>query len=142
VRASAPASICARPYYGHFVAVVFAQDLDRVRYALGIGVRAEIGRHFDIVGRFPDRLAHLDRRPVVLLFPLDFAAERRRFLDNGKDRHNGVEAQLRIAGGGQARHQFGLAVGVGEGRIDQVHEFDGGDGCRVAQRRAIDGLAL
>ena len=91
-------------------------------------------------GRLVDRLAHLDRRPVVLLLPLDLAAERRGLLDDREDRHDRVEAELGVARRRQARHQLGLAVGVRERRVDQVHQLDRRDRGRVDHRGAVDRL--
>src|SRR5580658_4803965 len=61
-------------------------------------MRQKIGGNANIFPFFPDRLPHLDRRPVVLLFPLNLASKRRGFLDDGEDRHHGVETEFGMPG--------------------------------------------
>ena len=118
-----------------------AQELDGVDHAAAVRMVEQVVGDPDVVRALVDRLLHLDRRPVVLLLPLDLAAERRGLLDDREDGHDRVEAEDRVPGRGQARHQLGLAVGVGERRVDEVHELDGGHRGGVDQRRPVDGLA-
>ena len=125
---------------GHFVAVFLLEQADGVEDAFRVLVREEIGRDVDVVHVFPDRLAHLDRGPVVLLLPLDLAAQRGGFLNNGKDRHDAVETQLGVPGGREPGHQFRVPVGVRKGGVDQVHQLHRGDGRRIAYGRAVHGL--
>ena len=105
------------------------------------GCVQQVVRDLDVVGRLVDRLAHPDGRPVVLLLPLHLAAERRRLLDDREDRHDRVEAELRVAGRRQSRHQLRVAVGVRERGVDEVHQLDRGHRRRVDDRGAVDRLA-
>ena len=127
--------------HGHLVAVVRLEPADRVEHAGGVLVGEEVARDDDIVRRLPNRLAHLHGRPVVLLLPLDLAAERGGVLDDREHGHDGVEAQLGMAGGRQAGHQLAVAVGIRERRIHQVHQLHGRHRGRVAHRRAVHRLA-
>ena len=96
------------------VAELAPQDADRLDHAVHVRVHEEVVGDADVVHVLPDRLAHAHRRPIVLLLPLHIAAERRRFLDDREDRHDAVEAELGIAGCGEARHQLRIAVGERE----------------------------
>ena len=123
------------------VAVLLLEDADGIQHAPRIGVGQEIIGDADVVGVRPDGLAHAHRGPVVLLLPLDFAPERRGFLNDREHRHDRIEAELGVAGGRKPGHQFGIAVGLGKMRVDQIHQLDGGDRGRVTDRGAVHRLA-
>ncbi len=74
-------------------------DLDGFDNTSGIGVGQEVRWYLDVVHILIDRFTHLDRRPIVLLFPLNLAAQRRGLLDDREHRHDAVKPQLCIAGG-------------------------------------------
>ena len=120
-----------------FVPEFAAQYLDGLNNTLDIGVIQKVRGNVDVLRLFPDRLAHLHRRPIVLLLPLNLAAQRRRFLDDAEHRHDGVKTELSVAGRGETSHQFGLPISIRERCVHEIHQLNRGNRSGIAGRRAV-----
>ena len=125
----------------HLVAEFLLEQAKRSRDGDVVAMVQKPGRHADVVEALPDRLAHPHGGPVVLFLPLHLATEGRRLLDDGEIRHDGVEAQLGVAGGRQAGRQFRVAAGLGKGGVHHVHQFHRRHVGGIGHRRAVDGPA-
>src|SRR5262245_3591383 len=122
----------------NLITELLAQDLDGFHHAPRVWVSQEVRRYLDVTDISIDWLAHLNGGPVVLLFPLNLAAQRRRLLNNREHWHDAVKTQLRVARRRQTRHQLWNAVGIWKWRVHQVHQFHGRDGGWITDRCAVD----
>ena len=126
---------------GHLVAEFLLEQAQRAGDGDVVAVVQKAGRRANVVQALPHRLAHAHGGPVVLLLPLHLAAQRRRLLDDGEIRHDGVETQFGVAGGRQAGRQFRVAAGLGKRRVHHVHQLHRRHVGGIGYRRAVDGLA-
>src|SRR5262245_4068239 len=122
----------------NLITELLAQDLDGFHHAPRVWVSQEVRRYLDVTDISIDWLAHLNGGPVVLLFPLNLATQRRRLLNNREHRHDAVKTQLRVARRCQTRHQLWDAVGIWKWRVHQVHQFHGRYGGWITDGCAVD----
>ena len=108
---------------------------------LVVGVLEEAVGHLDVVDGLPDGSGHADGGPVVFAFPLHLASKGGGLLDDGEVGGDGVEAELGVAGSGEAGIHLGVAVGGGEWCFDEVHELDRCDIGGVCDGGTVDRLA-
>ena len=122
------------------VRVALPQEAHRTGDGLHRRAFAVVGGDLDLV-----RLADLElggRGPVVLLRPVRLAAECVRLELGVPHRHDRVHAQDFVRGRGEARHHLGVEMGLGERRIDHVHQLDGHHRAEGAGGDLVDMAAI